>query len=84
MIPWTWFRTHDVTKLVYVLVANALFWFAMRPELRQYLRLRNEGELPDEQKVAEFMGMGRVYRVVQRFSPVVYLRRRRKAIPSDR
>ena len=64
MIPWIWFRTHDVAKLVFVLIANALFWFAMIPELRQYLRLRREGELPDEQKVAEFMGMGRVYRVV--------------------
>ena len=40
----------------------------MLPELRQYLRLRREGELPDEQEVAEFMGMGSVYRVVQRFS----------------
>jgi glycerol-3-phosphate acyltransferase PlsY len=70
MIPWIWFRTHDVAKLAYVLIANALFWFAMLPELRQYIRLRREGELPDEQEVAEFMGMGSVYRVVQRFSLV--------------
>lgn len=68
MIPWIWFRTHDAAKLAYVLVANALFWFAMLSELRQYSRLRREGELPDEQNVAEFMGMGSVYRVVQRFS----------------
>lgn len=70
MIPWIWFRTHDVAKLAYVLIANALFWFAMLPELRQYIRLRREGELPDEQEVAEFMGMGSVYRVVQRCSLV--------------
>jgi len=51
-----------------VLIANALFWFAMLPELRQYFRLRREGELPDEQQVAEFMGMGSVYREVKRFN----------------
>lgn len=68
MIPWIWFRTHDVAKLAYVLLANALFWFAMLPELRQYVRLRREGDLPDEQQVAEFMGMGSVYRVVKRYS----------------
>jgi glycerol-3-phosphate acyltransferase PlsY len=70
MIPWIWFRNHDVAKLTYVLLANALFWFAMLPELRQYIRLRKEGELPDEQQVAEFMGMDSVYRLVQRFSLV--------------
>jgi len=68
MIPWIWFRTRDAAKLGYVLLANAMFWLAMWPELRQYLRLRREGELPDEQAVAEFMGMGSVYRVVHRFS----------------
>jgi glycerol-3-phosphate acyltransferase PlsY len=70
MIPWIWFRTHDVPQLAYVLMANALFWFAMLPELLQYSRLRREGKLPDEQEVAEFMGMGSVYRVVQRYSLV--------------
>lgn len=76
MIPWIWFRTHDPAKLAYVLLANALFWFAMLPELRQYLRLRREGDLPDEQQVAEFMGMGSVYRVVQRFSLVNLFRKK--------
>jgi glycerol-3-phosphate acyltransferase PlsY len=68
MIPWIWFRTHDAAKLAYVVVANVLFWFAIMPELRQILRLRTDGERPDEQQVAEFMGMGSVYRLVKRFS----------------
>ena len=76
MIPWIWFRTHDVAKLAYVLLANALFWFAMLPELRQYIRLRREGQLPNEQQVAEFMGMGSVYRVVQRYSLVNLIRKK--------
>jgi hypothetical protein len=76
MIPWIWFRTHDVVKLAYVLIANTLFWFAMLPELKQYFRLRREGELPDEQEVAEFMGMGSVYRVVQRYNLVNLFRKK--------
>ncbi len=75
MIPWIWFRTQDPVQLAYVLIANALFWYAMLPELRQYFRLRKEGELPDEQQVAEFMGMGSVYRVVQRYSLSSLLRK---------
>ncbi len=68
MIPWIWFRTQDPAQLAYVLVANALFWCAMLPELHQYFRLRKQAQLSDEQQVAEFMGMGSVYRVLERFS----------------
>ena len=78
MIPWIWFRTHDVVQLAYVLVASALFWVAMIPELREYFRLRREGLLPDEQEVADFMGMGSVYRVIQRYSPVRLIQRKVK------
>ena len=79
MIPWIWFRTHDPAQLAYVLLANSLFWFAMFPELRQYLRLRRDGELPDEREVAEFMGMGSVYRVVQRYSLVNLIRKKEES-----
>ena len=67
MIPWIWFKTHDMSKLVYVLVANALFWLAILPELRQVLGLRKDKERPDEQRIAEIMGMGRIYNLVRRF-----------------
>ena len=76
MIPWIWFRTHDVIKLAYVLVASALFWIAMIPELSEYFRLRREGLLPDEQEVADFMGMGSAYRAIQRYSPAKLIQRR--------
>ncbi len=76
MIPWVWFRTYDVHKLAYVLVVNGLFWFAMIPELKQFLQLKKEGEIPDEQQVAEFMGMGSVYRLVKRFSFVSLIKRK--------
>jgi glycerol-3-phosphate acyltransferase PlsY len=78
MIPWIWFRTHDVVQLAYVLVASALFWIAMIPELREYFRLRRGGLLPDEQEVADFMGMGGAYRAIQRYSPAKLIQRRAK------
>ena len=80
MIPWIWFRTQDFTKLGFTLVANALFWIAMLPELKQYFHLRKTGELPDEEEVAEFMGMGGVYRYIQRFN---MLKRFRKKTDED-
>lgn len=83
MIPWIWFRTHDVAKLAYVLIANALFWLAMLPELRQDIRLRRDGELPDEQEVPEFMGMGSVYRVVQRYSLVNLFKQKEDSSSSE-
>jgi glycerol-3-phosphate acyltransferase PlsY len=68
MIPWIWFRTHDWQKLAYVLAANALYWTAMIPELRQYFRLRDEDKLPDSSEVADLLGMRSVWQVVRRFS----------------
>jgi hypothetical protein len=37
-------------------------------ELRQYFRLRREDKLPSEQELAEFMGMGSMYRVAHQFT----------------
>jgi len=45
MIPWTWLRSHDPWQTGYMLIANALFWGAMIPELRQYAHLRRAGQL---------------------------------------
>lgn len=75
MIPWIWFQTQDFLLLAFVLVANALFWIAMLPELKQYFYLRKTGDLPNEEEVAEFMGMGGVYRNIQRFNVLKLFRK---------
>jgi len=79
MIPWTWFRTHDAAELAYVVLVNGLFFFAMRREIRQYFRLKREGKLPDPLAVAEFMGMGGMYKIAQRFNLKRLLARRSAA-----
>jgi glycerol-3-phosphate acyltransferase PlsY len=77
MIPWIWFRTRDLSKLLYVLAANALFWVAMLPELRQMVSFIRAGTMPDSSEVADLMGMGTVWQAVRRYSIPSLLRRLR-------
>lgn len=77
MIPWIWFRTHDLEKLLYVVVANALYWIAMIPELRQYFAFRAEDKIPDSSEVADLLGMRSMWQVVRRFSLPNLLRKMR-------
>jgi glycerol-3-phosphate acyltransferase PlsY len=68
MIPWIWFRTHDPAQLTYVVVANALYWTAMIPELRQYFAFKDQDKLPDSSEVADLLGMKSMWQVVRRYS----------------
>lgn len=68
MIPWLWWRTGDLWVVGFAVVANTLFWLALVPELRQVGRFRTDGSLPDEQTIAELLGMGRFWSRVSRFS----------------
>ena len=68
MIPWIWFRTHDPFKLIYVIVANALFWVAMIPELRQATAFVSSDTKLDSAKIADLMGMGKMWEVVRKYS----------------
>jgi glycerol-3-phosphate acyltransferase PlsY len=78
MIPWIWFRTHDPQKLIYVVLANALYWTAMIPELRQYFRFKSADQLPDSSEVADLLGMGSTWEVLRRYSIPTMLRRFRR------
>jgi glycerol-3-phosphate acyltransferase PlsY len=83
MIPWIWFRTHDPAKLIYVIVANALYWTAMIPELRQYFQFKAEDKLPDSAEVADLLGMRSVWQIVRRFSIPSLLARLRASDGED-
>jgi glycerol-3-phosphate acyltransferase PlsY len=45
MVPWLWFRHHDLALTAYALIVNGMLWIAMIPEMRQLARLRREGML---------------------------------------
>jgi glycerol-3-phosphate acyltransferase PlsY len=63
---------------MYVLCANMIFWFAMRSELARFLELRKENMITDQKIVAEFMGMGSMYGLVERFGIPNILKRIKK------
>jgi glycerol-3-phosphate acyltransferase PlsY len=45
MAPWLWFRTGEALPVIYTVAMNGLFWYAMRPEVRTYSRLKREGKM---------------------------------------
>lgn len=44
LIPWLWFRFHDMPHLAYALVINIFFWIASIPDLRIYAAYNRTGE----------------------------------------
>lgn len=68
LIPWLWFRTHDVGHVLYAVAVNVLFVLGILPELKQYLRFRREGKGADVGQVMQLTGMGRgIYKMAKRF-----------------
>lgn len=66
MLPWLWFRTHDLAHLYYALAINILFILAMIPDLRQYLKFRKMGKV-DLATAMEVNPMGRgMRRIMER------------------
>jgi glycerol-3-phosphate acyltransferase PlsY len=43
IIPWLWFRTHDVGYLAYGVAVNILFVLALLPEIRKVMEYRRRG-----------------------------------------
>jgi hypothetical protein len=68
LIPWLWFRTHDVEHLLYAVAVNVLLLVGMIPEMKQYVRLRREGKGGDLSEVMQLTAMGRgMYKIAKRF-----------------
>ena len=68
LIPWLWFRTHDIGHLVYAVAVNIIFLLAMIPEMKQYVKLRREGKGENLAEVIQLTGMGRgIYKMGMRF-----------------
>ena len=68
IIPWLWFRTHDVGHLAYAIAVNIMFALAMIPEAKQYVEFKREGKGTDLSAVMQHTGMGRgIYKIGKRF-----------------
>lgn len=60
MIPWIWFRTHDVAHLAYVIFVNVIFFVAMIPEIRKMKELRRNRESSSVSAGMDAIPMGRM------------------------
>lgn len=59
LIPWVYFRTHNLAYVLYTVVVNVFFIIAMLPEIRNYERIKREEKWDDPAAVIELSGMGR-------------------------
>ncbi|MBD3287281.1 hypothetical protein GF337_00620 [candidate division KSB1 bacterium] len=76
MIPWLWFRTHNLWYLAYIVFVNIMYWYAMRREIRQYFQLRDAGEEPTQEDIAQLWGMGsRLGNMLDQYNLLVLFRR---------
>lgn len=59
VIPWLWFRTHNVYYLYFAIAANVVFAIAMIPEIKRWMVVRRDSKWGDPTKTMELSGMGR-------------------------
>ena len=68
MIPWLWFRTHDLAHLAYIVFVNVIFLVAMIPEIRMMQDLKRRGMQDDMMTAMEATPMTRgIKKIAQRF-----------------
>lgn len=60
MIPWIWFRTHDVAHLAYVIFVNVIFFVAMIPEIGKMRELRRNRESSSVSAGMDAIPMGKM------------------------
>ena len=66
MIPWLWFRTHDVAYVVFAIAMNMMYIFALIPEIRAQIKARREGNA-DMTNAMESFPMGRGMLKIMRY-----------------
>jgi glycerol-3-phosphate acyltransferase PlsY len=79
MIPWFWISTHSPYAVGYMVLANAIYWYTMSPELIQYARMGPKGISPTQEEIADFFAMGKpLGRTMDNYSILALIRRLRK------
>jgi glycerol-3-phosphate acyltransferase PlsY len=59
LIPWLWFRTHDVNYLLYAVAVNIVLNAATIPEIKKWIKITREGKWSETSEVMQLTGMGR-------------------------
>jgi glycerol-3-phosphate acyltransferase PlsY len=72
LIPWFWLRG-DLAQVAFAVAVNAAYWIATVPELREYRRLKRDGQLTQLSQEVQMWDMGRGF---GRFADVLSGRKR--------
>lgn len=59
IIPWLWFRTHNIAYVIYAVVVNIILFIAFIPEAKELKRLKKDKAWDDPIAVFQLTGMGR-------------------------
>ena len=59
LIPWLWFRTHDIHYVIYAVVINILFTISSIPEMKQWFKIKKEKGWDDPAQAFQVSAMGR-------------------------
>lgn len=81
LIVWFWFVRDDPAAVIFMLLANFLYFFSLRKDLHKYLELkRQKGSRFTEEEVSRFIMMGgHLGRMLDRFSLYALYRKWRNA-----
>ena len=67
LIPWLWFRTHDLNYLLYAVAVNIVLNVATIPEIKKWIKITKEGKWSETSEVMQLTGMGRgILKVAQK------------------
>jgi len=59
LIPWLWFRTHDIYVILYIIVVNILLNISALPESRQWYKIKKEAGWNNPAQAFQVSAMGR-------------------------
>jgi glycerol-3-phosphate acyltransferase PlsY len=80
LIFWYWFYFQDIYYVVFMLLANFLFWFSMRKDMISFQEAKKRGVTFTEEELSEFMMMGRsMGRFMDNYGLINLLKRRGKS-----
>jgi glycerol-3-phosphate acyltransferase PlsY len=80
LIFWYWFYFQDIYYVVFMLLANFLFWFSMRKDMISFQEAKKRGVTFTEEELSEFMMMGRsMGRFMDKYGLINLLKRRGKS-----
>ena len=67
LIPWFWFRTHDLAYVAYAVTVNLIIILALLPEIRDQIKAHRDGSYDMQAAMGSFpMGRG-MLKIMERF-----------------